>query len=64
MGPPSYMRSVADRNVVMRRIHVSVFNDALKICSKSPVKMYYQSTVNINFKYCRHRYMHDTAAGT
>ena len=23
MGPPSYMRSVVDRNVVMRRIHVN-----------------------------------------
>jgi len=22
MGPPSYMRSVADRNVVMQRIHI------------------------------------------
>jgi len=25
MEPPSYMRSVVGRNVVMRRIHVSVF---------------------------------------
>jgi len=27
MGPPSYMRSVVDRNVVMRRIAVYTFQD-------------------------------------
>jgi len=28
MGPPSYMRSVVDGNVVMRRIHVYLSGDA------------------------------------
>jgi len=33
MGPPSYMQSVVNRNVVMRRIIVSVY--FVKFCSAS-----------------------------
>jgi len=29
MGPPSYMRTVVDRNVFMRRISVSSYSDRL-----------------------------------
>jgi len=35
MGPPSYMRSVVDRNVVMRRITVYGCNRKSKIYGKS-----------------------------
>ena len=64
MGPPSYMRSVVERNVVMRSIHASVIHDVLKIGSKSPLKMIYYSIVCIDFKYCRQRCTHDLVAGT
>ena len=61
MGPPSYMRSVVDRNVV---IHASVFHDVLKISSKLPLKTLYYSIMCIIFKYCRQRCTHDVVAGT
>jgi hypothetical protein len=37
MGPPSYMRSVVDRNVVMRRIRVKFHSQSRRICYLTPI---------------------------
>jgi len=43
MGPPSYMRSVVDRNVVMRRIPVSLYE--AWVCSLSCLLRTWRPTV-------------------
>jgi hypothetical protein len=36
MGPPSYMRSVVDRNVVIRRMTVTASSTYLPVCTSLP----------------------------
>jgi len=53
MGPPSYMRSVVDRNVVMRRIPVYVFRMDLRtkgdFCSKQQLVVCFTKEIVCSF---------------
>ena len=44
MGPPSYMRSVVDRNVVMRRIPVMLAESATTIVMHSSPAVIYSTS--------------------